>query len=583
MKKAKPVAALLTAISILFGLAGCQGGALHESELFRANLLEYGSNTISFVNPTQQTQGAEAENLVYGGIISPDAVLLAQLLDQVENAQIYGTVVVLASTDFKTETNKAFTYSYSGILGRQGIEIDTNTLEKLVSGGAIQDLGAVKDGSSWANNAMPKLSKEFTNAKFILISLNGGLSAESLEKFAEILRSYLPDKSLVLALSDFEKSSVPEYQDFQNKFARTVLLSFDAEKFSDLPAKNTVPLKLVAIYLQRVHAKKNLKEVENYEDFEVLYGKGPPDPQISRPIYLVSFGDIMLGRFVRTLMDKNGLDYPFKKMDDLYLKANDILLANLEGPIAEKAVSTTKGIAFRFLPDVAKLLKKYHFDVLSQANNHAFDMGTQGFDDSFRFLQAAGIAPFGNPKEIEERSFTKQIVRGSQIAFLGMEEVTYDIDDETAITKIKELTGEGYKVIPVVHWGIEYTHEPNKRQQELAHKFIDAGAVAVIAHHPHVVQSYENYNGRPIFYSLGNAIFDQYFSPDTQEGLSIAMAVSDTGIEIYLLPLKIVQSQMSLMPTADRQKFLERFAGYGQHTDAEKADLKNGHIILSFN
>jgi len=67
----------------------------------------------------------------------------------------------------------------------------------------------------------------------------------------------------------------------------------------------------------------------------------------------------------------------------------------------------------------------------------------------------------------------------------------------------------------------------------------------VIGSHPHVVQAYETYNGRPIFYSLGNAVFDQYWSADTQVGLSIEMKMSKDRTDIFLMPLNIVQVRYS--------------------------------------
>lgn len=296
------------------------------------------------------------------------------------------------------------------------------------------------------------------------------------------------------------------------------------------------------------------------------------------PVDLVFFGDIMLGRYVRTLMDRNSMDYPFENMDADYLSSADLLIANLEGPIAEKEINTSKGIAFRFKPDIAPLLKKYHFDILSLANNHTFDMGTAGYEDSVKLLKEQSINPFGNPKEITEDSIAKVEMNKHKFAFIGLEEVLNKIDDETAEVTIAKLTTEGYKVIVSPHWGIEYRHNPNERQKELAHKFIDAGAFAVIGHHPHVVQSFEIYNNRPIFYSLGNAVFDQYFSSATQEGLSLAISITEQKAEIELKPIKIEMSKMRLMNEEEKSEFLNRFAEWGsptETTDRSEEEIKN--------
>ncbi len=65
-----------------------------------------------------------------------------------------------------------------------------------------------------------------------------------------------------------------------------------------------------------------------------------------------------------------------------------------------------------------------------------------------------------------------------------------------------------------LHWGIEYSPDYTEKQQQIAHRFIDAGARLIIGHHPHVAGKVESYKGIPIFYSLGNFMFDQPF-PET--------------------------------------------------------------------
>jgi poly-gamma-glutamate synthesis protein (capsule biosynthesis protein) len=69
---------------------------------------------------------------------------------------------------------------------------------------------------------------------------------------------------------------------------------------------------------------------------------------------------------------------------------------------------------------------------------------------------------------------------------------------------------------------------------------VDAGADIIVGHHPHVIQNYEVYKGKPIFYSLGNFIFDQYFSKETQEGLAVAVSVKGEEIksDVYMIKTK---------------------------------------------
>ncbi len=575
---------------ILFVFCGCQENTSLQTDVLASNNLavksDYRENINTATEPEKPILSSVAAKYalppetVYGGIISTQPGQMDAFLNTLPNKDWYTHVVVLAPTAYREAGNKIFTYDSAGTLTDKKIEIDEPVTKKLEENGNIKTLGVVGDKSSWNSGILPEMKKEFPNAGFILLSFNGSLSESEMETAAYMLKSSLPEESIVLALADFDPAINSNLQDFQDKFSGEVLRDFDLDKFDELPVKNTAALKTLAYYLRFDGAKKTANISENNEDFQILYQNGQPD--VVRDIFLVGFGDVMLGRYVRTLMDVHGNDYPFEKMDKNYLRVNDILLANLEGPVTDNAIKTSKAIAFRFPAETAALLKKYYFDVFSLANNHALDMGPGGYADSKKYLSGAGLKFFGDPRGINDDSVSRLVVQGQKIAFLGLEEVTYKIDDKKAVETIKNLVSEGYKVIPVVHWGIEYTHKPNARQLDLAHKFIDAGAIMVIGHHPHVVQAYENYNGRPIFYSLGNAVFDQYWSADTQVGLSAAMVISDKDIEIYLVPLNIIRSQVEIMNDVQARKFLEKFVTYGNPvSDEEKNAIMEGHLLLA--
>ncbi|HRY91057.1 MAG TPA: CapA family protein, partial [Candidatus Gracilibacteria bacterium] len=232
------------------------------------------------------------------------------------------------------------------------------------------------------------------------------------------------------------------------------------------------------------------------------------------------------------------------------------------------------------------LLKKHYFYIVSLANNHAYDMGFQGYKDSKELLNAGGMLPFGDARGLNDDSVAKVMVRGKKIAFIGLEEVVYKIDDDAAVKKIKELK-EGYLVIPFVHMGTEYVHKPISRQKELYHKLIDAGAAMVIGHHPHVVEGYEKYNGRLIFYSLGNAVFDQDWSYDTQEGLSIALMIEggavgneNPRVNVWLMPIRIDKSSMRLMNADERKTFFDKYAEWSDVSGQEKESVLSGMIRM---
>jgi|GEM_PF-434457 len=560
------------------------------------------------------------ENPVRGAVIAAtlkNKEELAGFFQRLQNQQNYQTIVLLSSADFggaanpktpasqtqisaadsqaliKTQTqantqvsnssaiagisNYAYKTSY-GILAPPGNFFQNDPESDFLK---PDEANIIAKKEAWSKTIAPFIAKTFPNTKVLTVFVNQNNTPADDQKLAVWLSTSLPQDSLVLAQATSKTSPDQNVAEFQLKFTENVLENFDETNLQTLPFNDSNSANILERYLFQRHAQHVQNQFMDPQTGGLIsFSMDGPLIQ-SRNVFLVSFGDIMLDRVVRQLMDSNGLDYPFQKMDQTYLKNNDILLANLEGPIAKKRVQTSKEIAFRFAPDVIPLLQKYFFDALSQANNHAMDMGVTGYDDTFDLMAQTGIKVFGDPRQIDDRSVAKFDIDGQKIAFLGLEEVVYKIDDAKAVATIKDLTTQGYKVIPFMHWGIEYKHTPNDRQQQLAHEFIDAGAYAVIGCHPHVVETFETYKNHPIFYSLGNGIFDQYFSPDTQEGLSTAMILSNDQIQIYFLPIKIDKSQFRLMTQEERIAFLQRFVTYGDYqTEAERLDIANGKLTI---
>ena len=108
-----------------------------------------------------------------------------------------------------------------------------------------------------------------------------------------------------------------------------------------------------------------------------------------------------------------------------------------------------------------------------------------------------------------------------------------------------------------IHWGNEYKESSNWQQKELAHLMIDSGVDLIIGSHSHVVQEIEQYNDKLIFYSLGNFVFDQYFSPETQEGLAVGLELSSEKGNVYLFPTGSHRSQPYLIDNTEKTKFLK--------------------------
>jgi poly-gamma-glutamate synthesis protein (capsule biosynthesis protein) len=286
-------------------------------------------------------------------------------------------------------------------------------------------------------------------------------------------------------------------------------------------------------------------------------------------------GDIMLGRDVAGMIAKNGNDYPFAKIKDVVSSA-DYAIANLEGPLTKTNNAPGNDMRFHFDPAMTPALSATGFDALSLANNHGLDQGAQGFADTKNNLTAAGLGYFGNATGVDGQTlhFT---VGGQNFAAIGAQDVYRQIDPDAIAKEIAAEKAAGNFVIIYPHWGVEYSHAATKRQTTLAYAFIDAGADLVVGMHPHVVEGIEMHKGKLIFYSLGNLVFDQYFSAATQEGLGLRLNIDGNGsASVDLLPYVIPKSQPAFADGDKKAKMLSDLASWS--SPALKEQIFGGNI-----
>ncbi|MDP3993378.1 MAG: CapA family protein [Candidatus Doudnabacteria bacterium] len=289
-------------------------------------------------------------------------------------------------------------------------------------------------------------------------------------------------------------------------------------------------------------------------------------PEKSMPITkpetatLLAVGDIMLSRNVGTKIEQaQDPDLPFKKLGDL-LRGADVTFGNLECPLSDLNIPIREGLVFRCLTRDFGGVIDSGFDVLSTANNHSMDQGVKGLEFTIDYLQSQNILPTGtflllSPPATEGGDEEGVIIEknGIKFGFLAYSYTAFNdggrsahplistMDDlEKLRSDIVALKSQADLIIVSMHAGNEYTRKPNQMQIDFARAAIDAGADVVIGHHPHWIQEIEIYNGKPIFYSLGNFVFDQMWSQETREGLTVKLNIKNQKLEsAELLPIII--------------------------------------------
>jgi poly-gamma-glutamate capsule biosynthesis protein CapA/YwtB (metallophosphatase superfamily) len=257
-------------------------------------------------------------------------------------------------------------------------------------------------------------------------------------------------------------------------------------------------------------------------------------------VSLIFVGDIMLDGGPGHVVT-NGGD-PFAAVASA-LQDADLTIGNLECAIVKQGVAEDKTFTFRGPTRALPLLKKY-FSAVSLANNHSGDWGKKGFQTELELLHETGLPFFGggaNRREAHEPLLLT--VRGKRVALLGYNDFpprcfaagpsspgTAWLVPDDVVRDIKRARAKADLVLLFLHWGDDLVEAVAPEQKDMAHRFIDAGADAVVGGHAHVTQSIEWYKDHPIVYSLGNFVFD-YFpnDPPVWKGWIVKLTFGATG------------------------------------------------------
>lgn len=255
-------------------------------------------------------------------------------------------------------------------------------------------------------------------------------------------------------------------------------------------------------------------------------------------IRLAFVGDMMFDRYIREVGSEFGYGYILENVEK-YLNKLDLVVGNLEGAVTafpSESIGTVNGDAghylFTFSPNILPVLENAGFQAVNIGNNHINNFGSIGVEETRTFLKSAGIHFFGDPYKAEFRS-AALLVDTINVGLVSYNQFI-NPDSIQTISEIKSFTDSNADLIVVyTHWGDEYELHPNQNQINLAHSFIDAGADIVIGSHPHVIQDKELYNGKYIYYSLGNFVFDQYFNDDVRCGAIVEVLIDRDNKDVY--------------------------------------------------
>lgn len=266
----------------------------------------------------------------------------------------------------------------------------------------------------------------------------------------------------------------------------------------------------------------------------------------------------MLGRTVSTVLDSEDV---FQDLKQLF-KTSDLVVINLESPFTTSTQNLKQSIPLQADPKYAQVLKDNNINVVCLANNHIMDYGSGGLNDSIATLKKYNISYIGAGENLQKATEPAYFnVNNTKVAILNFFDITTftefsesemppatnntpgfaPADWNIVKERIDQAKNKSDIVVVVFHYGNEYSTTPNQYQESLSRKSIDEGADLVVGSHPHVPQRVESYNGKLIFYSLGNCVFDQS-NTATLDSMVVELKVLNGSAGVTLYPIHIVNS-----------------------------------------
>ena len=299
-------------------------------------------------------------------------------------------------------------------------------------------------------------------------------------------------------------------------------------------------------------------------------------------------GDFSFSGYFSGLYNKENL-IDDKILD--FLENNDANILNFESPITSCRVTKKKRLAHRSDPEALSFVKKHIKNpVLSLANNHMMDYSFIGMTDTLENVKNEGIAFIGAGKDVDEAA--KYLVFGNEELKIGVFAIQYknfkvatekrggplhDRQKEVIKKRISEMKGKVDYVVLVYHGGDEFLHAPMPYFRKHLKNYLDMGCDVVVAHHPHVVQGYESFGNKKIFYSLGNFMFDtayQRMQEDSDRGILLKLIFSKDKVDFEHMPIRIDREEVRVISEMSDEYFKDIKNNYSRLWAVEAARKK---------
>lgn len=286
---------------------------------------------------------------------------------------------------------------------------------------------------------------------------------------------------------------------------------------------------------------------------------------------------------------KHGYEFFFEKVKPVFAN-DDFTIINLENTFTTATdFETEKKWAFKGDPDFVNVLVLGDVEGVHIANNHMHDYKQQGFEDTIKTLEEAGIVYYGNDTMSPVWNVTGGhlgydypriiTIRGVKVGLLGYKGwYGYGSNKDKIKNDIAAMKKDADIVIVTYHWGGQYEYYPNSMQKDLGRFAIDCGADLVVGHHPHVLQGIEKYKDKHIVYCLGNFSFGGHRNPEDRDciiyqGIFTIKDGELAGIDGNIIPCKISTEesvnnfQPYILEGEEKERVMDRIYEYSSELE----------------
>lgn len=485
------------------------------------------------------------------------------------------TIILISPNHFDTGSNDFITTNKTWQLTDSIIKPDQDKINSLLAGNLITSDESAFTNEHGIKNILTDIHLNFPDTKIIPIIIKQKTTQEELDDFWETLKKVQDASTLLIASVDFSHYQPGALAEIHDQLSIDALNNLDENLVLKVEVDSPQSLYLAIKWAKlsdtnQFHLEENTNsgKIANSRDSESTsyvfgwYQKGDLTP-INNEFTFTIGGDMMFDRLIDYRFPGNDLYKSMENLGERFFWGTNLSLVNNEGPISPEPIKPdirTDNLVFNFPPKTIDVLKWLHINTVSLANNHSGNAGASGLAYTKETLTFNGINYIGQESEFNNESIKRYNQGDAKVSVIAVNLFAHDYDLTEAIKKEKI---DGYFVMIFPHWGNEYQEIHSQVQQNYAHSWIDSGADLVIGSHPHVVQDAEIYQGKYIFYSLGNLLFDQTFSKETQQGLVISGLIKDQKLErLVLLPTEQKNLKPQLMTGQAKTDIITKFRTY---------------------